>query len=118
MAGLHIYYGIVLRRENRQARGDRYAVTSYLASTFASRMMIWSGTAIGLFLIYLLMHFTFQVISYLVDVWRGDIRACTSKNEFFLYVAFFPQLVAGQIFRANDFLPQLQPHFGVNRAYV
>jgi len=65
-----------------------------------------------------LSFFTFQVISYLVDVWRGDIRACTSKKEFFLYVAFFPQLVAGPIVRAKDFLPQLQQHVGVNWDYI
>jgi len=65
-----------------------------------------------------LSFFTFQVISYLVDVWRGDIRACTSKKEFFLYVAFFPQLVAGPIVRATDFLPQLQKHVGVNWDYI
>ena len=65
-----------------------------------------------------LSFFTFQVISYLVDVWRGDIRACGSKKEFFLYVAFFPQLVAGPIVRATDFLPQLQKHVGVNWDYI
>jgi len=65
-----------------------------------------------------LSFFTFQVISYLVDVWRGDIQACTSKKEFFLYVAFFPQLVAGPIVRAKDFLPQLKQHVGLNWDYV
>jgi len=65
-----------------------------------------------------LSFFTFQVISYLVDVWRGDIRASTSKKEFFLYVAFFPQLVAGPIVRAKDFLPQLQQHVGINWDYI
>jgi len=65
-----------------------------------------------------LSFFTFQVISYLVDVWRGDIRACTSKKDFFLYVAFFPQLVAGPIVRATDFLPQLKQHVGVNWDYI
>jgi len=65
-----------------------------------------------------LSFFTFQVISYLVDVWRGDISACKSKKDFFLYVAFFPQLVAGPIVRAKDFLPQLQQHVGVNWDYI
>ena len=65
-----------------------------------------------------LSFFTFQVISYLVDVWRGDIRACTSKKDFFLYIAFFPQLVAGPIVRAKDFLPQLQQHVGLNWDYI
>ncbi len=65
-----------------------------------------------------LSFFTFQVISYLVDVWRGEIRACASKKDFFLYVAFFPQLVAGPIVRARDFLPQLKRHVGLHRDYI
>ena len=65
-----------------------------------------------------LSFFTFQVISYLVDVWRGEIRACASKKDFFLYIAFFPQLVAGPIVRAKDFLPQLQQHVGLNWDYI
>jgi succinate dehydrogenase / fumarate reductase cytochrome b subunit len=62
MLGLHVYYGVVITLGNRKARGGRYAVQRYLASTFASRTMIWSGIIIGLFLIYHLMQFTFQVI--------------------------------------------------------
>ncbi|MDQ6957094.1 MAG: hypothetical protein Q9M21_07850, partial [Mariprofundaceae bacterium] len=77
-----------------------------------------SGDHLNIVLPVGLSFFTFQVISYLVDVWRGDIRACTSKKEFFLYVAFFPQLVAGPIVRATDFLPQLQKHVGVNWGYI
>jgi succinate dehydrogenase / fumarate reductase cytochrome b subunit len=62
MLGLHVYYGIIVTLENRKARGDSYAVRRYLASTFASRTMIWSGTLIGFFIIYHLLQFTFQVI--------------------------------------------------------
>ncbi len=65
-----------------------------------------------------LSFFTFQVISYLVDVWRGEIEACKSRKDFFLYVAFFPQLVAGPIVRAKDFLPQLQQHVGIRWDYI
>jgi len=65
-----------------------------------------------------LSFFTFQVISYLVDVYREDIEPSRSAREFFLYVAFFPQLVAGPIVRARDFLPQLQRHIGLNYEYV
>jgi alginate O-acetyltransferase complex protein AlgI len=50
---------------------------------------------------------TFQGISYTLDVYRGKIRAVRSFGDFALFVAFFPQLVAGPIVRAVDFLPQM-----------
>lgn len=51
--------------------------------------------------------FTFQTMSYTIDLYRGNIAACYSLKKFMLFVAFFPQLVAGPIVRASDFLPQL-----------
>lgn len=51
--------------------------------------------------------FTFQGISYVVDVYRGHVRASHSVLDVFLYISFFPQLVAGPIVRAAAFLPQL-----------
>lgn len=52
--------------------------------------------------------FTFQAISYVVDVYRGQIVSKRSPLDLLLYVSFFPQLVAGPIVRAADFLPQLE----------
>jgi len=51
--------------------------------------------------------YTFQTLSYTIDVYRGELRACRSMVNFATFVAFFPQLVAGPIVRARDFLPQL-----------
>ncbi|BBK34219.1 D-alanyl-lipoteichoic acid acyltransferase DltB (MBOAT superfamily) [Stella humosa] len=51
--------------------------------------------------------FTFQGISYVVDVARGDARAARDPLDVFLYISFFPHLVAGPIVRAANFLPQL-----------
>jgi alginate O-acetyltransferase complex protein AlgI len=51
--------------------------------------------------------FTFHGISYLVDVYRGDVAVCRRPVDIFLYLSFFPQLVAGPIVRAAFFLPQL-----------
>jgi alginate O-acetyltransferase complex protein AlgI len=50
---------------------------------------------------------TFQGISYTVDVYQGKIPAVRRFMDFALFVAFFPQLVAGPIVRAVDFLPQM-----------
>ena len=52
--------------------------------------------------------YTFQTISYTVDVYRGELRAERDLATFALYVAYFPQLVAGPIERATHLLPQLR----------
>ena len=51
--------------------------------------------------------YTFQTMSYTIDVYRGHLRPMESFADYFLFVTFFPQLVAGPILRAADFLPQL-----------
>lgn len=51
--------------------------------------------------------YTFQSMSYTIDVYRGKQRPGDSLLDFALYVAFFPQLVAGPILRAGFFLQQL-----------
>ena len=51
--------------------------------------------------------FTFQTMSYTIDVYRGRLAAASSFRDFALFVSFFPQLVAGPIVRGSDFLPQL-----------
>jgi len=52
--------------------------------------------------------YTFQTLSYTIDVYRRNIDTCSDFFDFALFVAFFPQLVAGPIVRASDFLPQLK----------
>lgn len=52
--------------------------------------------------------YTFQTLSYTLDVYRGTLRPWPSFLDFALYVTFFPQLVAGPIVRAANFLPQLR----------
>src|SRR5215207_2452513 len=51
--------------------------------------------------------FTFHGISYVTDVYRGDVEVCRDPLDMALYMSFFPQLVAGPIVRAAYFLPQL-----------
>lgn len=51
--------------------------------------------------------FTFQALSYTIDVYRREIPACWSWRDVALYISFFPQLVAGPIVRAKEFMPQL-----------
>ncbi len=60
--------------------------------------------------------FTFQTISYTVDVYRKKIKPVTNILDFGFYVSFFPQLVAGPIVRAAEFVPQLYKEYSVSRA--
>lgn len=59
--------------------------------------------------------FTFQIISYSVDVYRGQVKPVSNLLDFGFYVSFFPQLVAGPIVRAKDFIPQLYKPFFLGR---
>ncbi len=51
--------------------------------------------------------YTFEAISYAVDVYKGRCKPCNNLIEFALYLAYFPHLVAGPILRPWDFLPQI-----------
>jgi alginate O-acetyltransferase complex protein AlgI len=59
--------------------------------------------------------FTFQTISYSVDVYRRKIEPVTNIFNYGFYVSFFPQLVAGPIVRANEFVPQLYKKFFLSK---
>ena len=52
--------------------------------------------------------FTFQSMSYTIDVYRGDLKPLPHLLDYAFYVSFFPQLVAGPIVRAADFAPQIR----------
>ena len=52
--------------------------------------------------------YTFQTLSYTIDAYKGDVKVTDDLIAFLAYVSFFPQLVAGPIERAADFLPQFQ----------
>ena len=59
--------------------------------------------------------FTFQVISYTVDVYRRQVEPVKNILDFGFYVSFFPQLVAGPIVRASEFIPQLYKKYFLSR---
>jgi alginate O-acetyltransferase complex protein AlgI len=57
--------------------------------------------------------FTFQTMSYTIDVYRGKVEPVRNLLDFGFYVSFFPQLVAGPIVRASDFIPQLYKKYSL-----
>lgn len=60
--------------------------------------------------------YTFQTLSYVIDVYRGSLAAERHLGIYALYVSFFPQLVAGPIERAVNLLPQMREHHTANAA--
>ncbi len=94
-------------------------VFKYFNFFFASLQSITENFALGMTVpaVSLLLpvgisFYTFQTVSYVVDVYRGKQAAENHFGYFALFVSFFPQLVAGPIERAENLLPQLRaPHW-------
>lgn len=62
--------------------------------------------------------FTFRSISYIIDIYRGEIHACKDFLAYTFYLTFFPPLLAGPVVRAKDMLPQIQSNPQASRAMV
>jgi D-alanyl-lipoteichoic acid acyltransferase DltB (MBOAT superfamily) len=70
----------------------------------------FSGRGFSSFDIFLpvgISFFTFQSMSYTIDVYRKQLTPLDKLQDFAFYISFFPQLVAGPIVRAKDFIPQI-----------
>ena len=59
--------------------------------------------------------FTFQALSYSIDVYRGRMIPERNIADFSFYLTFFPQLVAGPIVRASEFIPQMKGEYTISR---
>ncbi len=60
--------------------------------------------------------YTFQAISYVVDVYKNKLDPVKKFSDFGFYVSFFPQLVAGPIVRASEFIPQMYKPYALSKA--
>lgn len=71
---------------------------------------LWNGSfqPLDIFLPVGISFFTFQSLSYTIDVYRKDLKPLDNLLDYAFYVSFFPQLVAGPIVRARDFIPQIR----------
>ena len=91
-----------------------FKYTNFLGGIIAS-LMGGEFTALDIFLPVGISFFTFQSLSYTIDVYRKEIQPLTSLFDYAFYVSFFPQLVAGPIVRARDFIPQIREPLMVSR---
>lgn len=79
----------------------------FFVDSFCNLFQIEASPALGLILPVGISFYTFQALSYTIDVYNGRIEKEKSLIHFALYIGFFPQLVAGPIVKASEFLPQL-----------
>ena len=77
---------------------DSFCTIFYLSSSITLNVILPVGIS----------FYTFQALSYSIDVYRGNIKPTKDIVAFFAYVSFFPQLVAGPIERATNLLPQFE----------
>ena len=91
-----------------------FKYTNFFGSVIAS---VTGGTftPLDIFLPVGISFFTFQSLSYTIDVYRRQIVPLTNLLDYAFYVSFFPQLVAGPIVRARDFIPQIRRQLFVSR---
>lgn len=83
-----------------------FKYTNYVLELWAD---LTSGqfTALDIFLPAGISFFTFQSLSYTIDVYKGQLKPLRNMLDYAFFVTFFPQMVAGPIVRAADFLPQI-----------
>ena len=74
----------------------------------ALHLPVGTGPALGLLLPVGVSFYTFQSVGYIIDVYQGRLEAERNFGRFALFVAFFPQLVAGPIERGGHMLPQFR----------
>jgi len=91
-----------------------FKYTDFAISQFNEIFMLFGINELPLLEIVLpigISFYTFQTLSYTLDIYRGSLTPSKSLKEFALFVAFFPQLVSGPILRASNFLPQIREKF-------
>jgi alginate O-acetyltransferase complex protein AlgI len=86
-----------------------------LASALQKMGLPFQTWTLGIILPVGISFYTFQAMSYTIDVYRGNIPACRTLVNFLAFVSFFPQLVAGPIERASHLLPQFERTLSITR---
>ena len=98
-----------------QIFGTQFAVEN-VAARFANEAMGQNLFSVDRIILPIgISFYTFQILSYTCDVYKGLIKPVRNFLDFGFYVSFFPQLVAGPIVKASDFIPQLYRRFFLSR---
>lgn len=79
----------------------------------------WQTGTLNIILPIGISFYTFETLSYVIDVYKGVAKPANSLIDYAIFITFFPRLVAGPIMRATEFLPQLEQgiHLGLNNLF-
>lgn len=94
--------------------GNNLTVVNYLA-LWGNALLNTKFDTVTIVLPVGISFYTFQTISYTVDVYRGKVSPVRNIIDFAFYVSFFPQLVAGPIVRAAEFIPQIYRRYELSK---
>ena len=83
---------------------------STLISSFQEAGIMLNIQSLNIILPVGISFYTFQTLSYTIDIWKGELKPTRNFINFAGFVSFFPQLVAGPIERASSLLPQFRVH--------
>lgn len=83
----------------------RFGNSFFGEGTFVEKILLPVGVS----------FFTFQNISYVVDIYRKEIKPVNNLFDYSFFVTFFPQLVMGPIVRARDFIPQISQPYSLTK---
>lgn len=130
LTGLNYWFGLEIAKEqiNENAKARRRWIFASILTSLAilgffkyfnffidsaSALLASAGLPAGTSTLDIILpvgisFYTFQAMSYTIDLYRREIEVERSLLRFATFIAFFPQLVAGPIVRAADFLPQLR----------
>jgi len=119
------YYGLRIFKSNNKSTKKRYLYVALFLNVFIlfifkylnffvesltevlHNMNLGINTvSLNIFLPIGISFYTFQSMSYSIDIYKGKIKPCDNFINFAGFVSFFPQLIAGPIEKANQFLPQ------------
>ncbi len=92
-----------------------FKAVNFLA-VFANESLGASFNINEIFLPVGISFYTFQTLSYSIDIYREKIKPCGNIFDFAFFVSFFPQLVAGPIVRASEFLPQIKRPYYLSKS--
>ncbi len=107
-------YSTFLVASFNQIFGTSYHVHDFLAE-FSNSLIGTSFNMSSIILPVGISFFTFQSLSYTIDVYRRKMTPVRNIIDFGFYVSFFPQLVAGPIVRASEFIPQIYNEFHLSQ---
>jgi succinate dehydrogenase / fumarate reductase cytochrome b subunit len=113
---VHVFFSIQLTLENWESNPGSYAVSKYQRSTFASRNMIWTGAVIGTFLVFHLLHFTFQVINPSFAA-SANMDALGRPDVTFMVISSFQHFVSSIIYIAAMIALALHLFHGIQSSF-